>query len=160
MNLTGWSASRRSLNIDNEGATLLFTDAELVPAVTAALDELPETYRGRSVRFGWDDEPAQSRAEVTTVEDFVRAELGADVDPACALSTIDWLCAPQQRLLGLVRGEVYSDTDGRLARMRAAVRWIPPTCGCGWSAASGAGSPRRRPSSGGRQRWVTTSARR
>ncbi len=129
--LLGWGSD--VLGYDSERSTdhgwgpraLLFTDAELVPVLTEALDELPETYRGRPVRFGWDDEPARSRAEVTTVEDFVRAELGADVDAAGGLSVPDWLCAPQQRLLGLVRGEVYSDTDGRLARLRAMVRWYP-----------------------------------
>lgn len=41
------------------------------------------------------------------------------------MSVLDWLLAPQQRLLGIVSGAVYADEGGTLGRRRHALSWYP-----------------------------------
>jgi len=84
---------------------------------------LPETFRGWPVRYGWDEADVASHVEVTTLGDWLQAQLG--VDPRAGLSSIDWLTIPQQRLLGVVRGAVYADPDGELATVRSLLAWYP-----------------------------------
>ncbi|MEJ7742089.1 MAG: DUF4037 domain-containing protein [Nocardioidaceae bacterium] len=41
------------------------------------------------------------------------------------MSVLDWLLTPQQRLLGVVAGEVYADDSGTLGELRHALSWYP-----------------------------------
>jgi hypothetical protein len=41
------------------------------------------------------------------------------------MSDLDWLVTPQQRLLGVVGGPVYTDHGGALGRVREALAWYP-----------------------------------
>ncbi len=100
----------------------IFADEADVAAIRGAVEGLPETFRGHPTRFGWDDAPVVSRVEVSTVVAFAVAQIGAD---PTAMSELDWLGAPQQRILEMIRGEVYADPDGRLAAMRSALTWYP-----------------------------------
>jgi hypothetical protein len=41
------------------------------------------------------------------------------------MSVLDWLLAPQQKLLGVVAGAVYADASGALGSLRQALAWYP-----------------------------------
>lgn len=91
----------------------------------AALVEagLPQRYRGREVRFGWDGMRPRSQVEVTTWPGWLERQIGF-ADPQ-AMSWRDWLLVPQQRLLEVVAGAVFADPGGEVARARAALAWFP-----------------------------------
>ena len=102
----------------------VFVDDPLVAEVRAAVDAaLPDSYRGRPVRYGWDDVPVMAHVTVGTLGRWLRAQLG--IDPRPALEATDWLLVPQQRLLGVVRGAVYRDDGGELATVRDELAWYP-----------------------------------
>lgn len=102
----------------------LFVDRDEIEDVRRAVDEgLPETYSGLSVRFGWDDKPVRHRVDVTTLAEWLKRQLG--LDPRDGMSTVDWLSVPQQLILGVVRGAVYTDPRGELRRVREALAWYP-----------------------------------
>jgi hypothetical protein len=84
---------------------------------------LPETFRGWPVRFGWDGVPADHWVEATTLPAWLRAFLG--VDASAGMSDLDWLLTPQQRLLGVVAGNVHADDGGELERVRGHLAWYP-----------------------------------
>jgi hypothetical protein len=114
----------------------VFVDAHEVDRVTRAIDSgLPAEYRGYPVRFGWDTQEPVHHVTVTTVDAWLKEELG--VLNGRHLSLQDWLVTPQQKLLGVVAGAVYAD-DGRLQVVRDALRWYPDDLwlwllGCQWS---------------------------
>lgn len=85
--------------------------------------QLPGWYQGWPVRFGWDEMPVQHHVAVTTLGDWLIKYLG--VDATAGMSTRDWLLTPQQRLLGVTAGAVYSDETGSLQQLRTALAWYP-----------------------------------
>lgn len=102
----------------------VFVAGPEIPAMREILDAgLPETYQGRPVRYGWDEVPVGIHVVVATIAAWVRTEIGRD--PRDGMSTMDWLLAPQQRLLGVVRGAVYADPDGELGQVRGLLAWYP-----------------------------------
>jgi hypothetical protein len=102
----------------------VFVDAADVVTVRAALAAaLPDEYRGRPVRYGWDDVEASHRVEVDTLGGWLARHLGHDATRG--MSTLDWLLAPQQLLLGVTRGAVYHDGDGTLGAVRAELAAFP-----------------------------------
>jgi Domain of unknown function (DUF4037) len=102
----------------------VFVDAADVAAARAAVDTgLPSEYRGWPVSFGWDDVPSAHHVDVVPFGDWLAARLGRN--PLNAMSLLDWLTVPQQRLLGVVRGAVYNDASGDLATVRARLRFFP-----------------------------------
>ncbi|MGH8861692.1 MAG: DUF4037 domain-containing protein, partial [Jatrophihabitantaceae bacterium] len=119
--LLGWGSD--VLGYDTERSTdhgwgprvLVFTEAN-VPDLT-----LPDTFAGRPVRFGWDGVPPRTWVTVTALERWTREQLGADAP----FSTLDWLLAPQQRLLGVTAGAVFADESGRVHALRRALAWYP-----------------------------------
>ncbi|SDU79650.1 protein of unknown function [Microlunatus sagamiharensis] len=83
---------------------------------------LPETYRSYPVEFfAWQDQRVRHHVTVTTVEEWVRAELGQPVPSTLA----DWLGLPQQRLLQVTAGEVFHDDRGDLGRVRGQLGYFP-----------------------------------
>jgi hypothetical protein len=95
-----------------------------VPAVRALVDErLPERFLGWPVRYGWDARPVQHHVDVVTLSAWLGRQLGCD--PRRGLAVEDWLGIPQQLLLGVVRGAVYTDATGELERARGQLRWYP-----------------------------------
>jgi hypothetical protein len=54
---------------------------------------------------------------------FCEARLG--FDPAKKIEVVDWLTAPQQRLLEFVRGEVYHDGLGKLREIQQKLNFYP-----------------------------------
>jgi hypothetical protein len=102
----------------------VFVDAADVAAVRAAVDDgLPSEYCGWPVFFGWDDVPSTHHVDVVPFGDWLVARLGCN--PIHAMSLLDWLTVPQQRLLGVVRGAVYNDSSGDLATVRERLRSFP-----------------------------------
>jgi Domain of unknown function (DUF4037) len=84
---------------------------------------LPDEFRGWPTRFGWDDVPVTQHVEVAALGAWLEERIGFD---ACeAIEPVQWLCAPQQRLLEVVSGAVFHDPDGELAAVRAALAWYP-----------------------------------
>lgn len=103
---------------------LVFGAAADLDPMHAALDRgLPDRYGGHPVRFGWDDVPVAHHVGVHDLSGWLTGQLGATPGPG--LSTMDWLATPQQRLLGVVRGAVFADPDGRLRSIRGALGWYP-----------------------------------
>ena len=103
-----------------------------VPAVRSRVDDgLPETFCGRPVRFGWDRTAPRHWVDVQPLGDWLTGHLG--FDPRPTPTTLDWLTAPQQKLLGVVRGAVYADPAGELSAVRSArpCAGIRATCGSG-----------------------------
>ena len=61
--------------------------------------------------------------DIFTVKSFFKARLGFDAFEN--ITVTDWLTFPQQRLLELVRGEVYHDGLGELRRVREKLKFYP-----------------------------------
>ena len=92
-------------------------------ARTAVNEQLPESFAGWPVRYGWDEYPVTHHVEVTTLAEWSTDFVGCDATKP--LSTVDWLLAPQQRLLGVTRGAVYHDGLDALTPMREQLAWYP-----------------------------------
>jgi hypothetical protein len=120
--LLGWGSD--VLGYDTERSTdhgwgprlLIFTAADVRL-------ELPDEFGGRPVRYGWDGVPAQHHVTVTELPAWLVGWLGFDATRE--VSTEDWLVTPQQQLLGVVGGEVYSDGVRELTRVRERLAWYP-----------------------------------
>jgi hypothetical protein len=96
------------------------TEAELRQRIEAGL---PDDFRGRPTRFGWDDRPVVHHVEVVQLGAWLEEQLG--FDPRDGLSNRDWLTAPQQLLLEVTRGAVFHDGLGELEPLRQALEWYP-----------------------------------
>jgi hypothetical protein len=129
--LLGWGSD--VLGYDTERSTdhgwgprllvILGPDAD-VGRISRSLDtNLPEEFRGWPVRYGWDLVPATHRVTVTTLPTWSVEHLG--VDATSGMSTLNWLMTPQQRLLGVVAGAVYSDDSRALSDFRDSLAWYP-----------------------------------
>lgn len=119
---------------------LFLGDADLIAngdAVRAALSaHLPTTFMGYSTHFGLpddhgvrlleaaDDGSVNHRVELHSVGSYVKQYLGWN--PACALTTIDWLTFPEHRLRAFTGGAVFSDRIGELCAVRERLAWYPP----------------------------------
>lgn len=104
-------------------ATVLVRDAAVAPVREAVETGLPERFRGWPVRVPVHDGPVGSLVEVVTLPSWCRDRLGFDAT-RCA-GTLDWLATPQQALLGVTSGAVFSDPTGALRRLREALSWYP-----------------------------------
>ena len=97
----------------------------------AALDEvadaleagLPESFRARPVRYGWDDVAVSHHVEVAELGKWLSRRLG--LDPRAGLSARDWLALPQQLLLEVTAGAVFHDGLGELEAVRSSLAWYP-----------------------------------
>ena len=103
---------------------VVFVDADDLDATRrAVIGGLPQTFEGWPVRYGWDLYPVVHHVEVTTLSRWLVDTIGCDA--TTGMSTVDWLLAPQQQLLGVVRGAVYHDDGGTLTRTRQQLQWYP-----------------------------------
>lgn len=128
--LLGWGSD--VLGYDTERSTdhgwglrvTVFVAEHDVPAARAAVEaELPESFAGWPVRYGWDDWPVRHHVDVAPIRMWLRGRLGHDACPH--MSTIDWLVTPQQALLEVVGGAVYHDGLGVLEPLRAQLAYFP-----------------------------------
>ncbi|MGI8646394.1 MAG: DUF4037 domain-containing protein [Nocardioides sp.] len=120
----GYDTARSTDHEWGPRATLLVA-TEDVEGVRRRVDAaLPTHFRGWPTALGRDDQPRHPAVEVTTVADLAVAELG--FDPRPGLTADDWLSVPQQRLLHLVAGPVFTDQTGELSRLRERLGWYPP----------------------------------
>jgi hypothetical protein len=101
----------------------VFVAAADVARAQAALADLPETFRGWPVRYGWDAVPVQSHVRVSTLADWLRGHLG--LDPRTGMTALDWLLIPQQILLEVI-GPVLADPDGELRHVQGLLAAFPP----------------------------------
>jgi len=69
------------------------------------------------------DGPVNHRVAITSIAEWFGHELG--FDPLAAVSTLDWLAAPTQRLAENTGGAVFSDGLGQLAEARRRIQWYP-----------------------------------
>jgi hypothetical protein len=101
--------------------------ASRAAAITAALAErLPQEFRGYPVRFPVTREPdgvARHRVEVVGLGGWLTGLVG--FDPRGAITLVDWLATPTQRLAELTTGEVFHDGPGELTRARENTAWYP-----------------------------------
>jgi hypothetical protein len=67
--------------------------------------------------------PVNHMIQIFTLESFFEARLG--FDPAKKIRVVDWLTVPQQRLLEVVRGEVYHDGLNKLREIREKLDFYP-----------------------------------
>jgi hypothetical protein len=98
--------------------------AEPVDAMLAA--SLPATFRGHRVAFRVTREPggaARHRVQVTGLGAWLNSRLG--FDPRHAVTLLDWLATPAQRLAEFTTGEVFHDGPGELSRARDTMAWYP-----------------------------------
>ncbi|MEV0788071.1 DUF4037 domain-containing protein [Kribbella sp. NPDC050459] len=140
--LLGWGSdvlgydTERSMDHGWGPRLAVLVDAADVERVRKAVDDgLPDEYDGYPVRFGWDSYAPRHHVTVATLGDWLRGQLGFDASQGIGID--DWLVTPQQQLLGVAAGRVYTD-DGRLARVREALAWYPDqiwwwTLACQWS---------------------------
>lgn len=84
---------------------------------------LPQEFRGRPVRYGWDAVAVKHHVTVTTLPTWLIEHLG--VDATAGMTVLDWVLTPQQRLLGVVAGAVYADDSGALGELRRSLTWYP-----------------------------------
>ena len=97
---------------------------------------LPRTFRGFSTHFGPPgpdgvQQPASAAAgqivhkvPVYSLRGLLTHLLGAD--PFGALTAVDWLLMPQQKLLEVTAGRVFHDGLGELEPIRAKLTYFPP----------------------------------
>jgi len=69
------------------------------------------------------DGAVQHLVQITTIHAWLHRHLG--VQDAAALSLLDWLTFPEQRLVEVTSGEVFHDPRGELSRVREALREYP-----------------------------------
>lgn len=129
--LLGWGSD--VLGYDTERSTdhgwgprlLVFVDGEesVEEIQIMVASRLPERFRGWPVRFGWDAVEPTHHVTVTTLASWLVGHLG--VNATAGMSVLDWLLAPQQKLLGVVAGAVYADASGALSSLRQALSWYP-----------------------------------
>lgn len=86
-------------------------------------EELPESFAGWPVRYGWDAVPVTHHVEVAERAGWFDRRLG--FDPCGPIAVADWLTAPTQILLELTSGGVFRDERGELGRARDAIAWYP-----------------------------------
>lgn len=102
-------------------------DGRHAVAVTAMLaSRLPASFGGYPVAFPVTREPggsARHRVEVTGLSAWLVPSLG--FDPRRAVTLLDWLATPAQRLAEFTGGEVFHDGHGELTRARASLGWYP-----------------------------------
>jgi Domain of unknown function (DUF4037) len=103
-------------------------DADRHAAVLTAMlaSRLPESFRGYPVAFPVTGEPGgtvRHRVQVTGLGSWLTSHLG--FDPRHAVTLLDWLATPAQRLAEFTTGEVFHDGPGELSRARAAMAWYP-----------------------------------
>ncbi|HEY7072696.1 MAG TPA: DUF4037 domain-containing protein [Acidimicrobiales bacterium] len=116
--------SERSTDHEWGPRAQLFVPAEHVAGLTEAVERaLPDHFRAWPTRFGSDRRPVGPRVEVTTLTEWLRAQLG--VVPTGELSHDAWLALPQQRLLGVTAGAVFRDDTGALGTVRQRLAWYP-----------------------------------
>jgi uncharacterized protein DUF4037 len=129
--LLGWGSD--VLGYDTERSTdhgwgprlTVFVEPHDVVAARAAVDaELPESFAGRLVRYGWDDWPVRHYVDIAPLDTWLRGQLGCEVGTS-NVSTRDWLVTAQQKLLEVVRGAVYHDGLGTLEPLRAELAYFP-----------------------------------
>ena len=87
---------------------------------------LPASFRGYPVAFPVTGEPGgtpRHRVQVTGLGPWLTGLLGFDPRPAVTL--LDWLATPAQRLAEVTAGAVFHDGPGELTRARAALAWYP-----------------------------------
>jgi Domain of unknown function (DUF4037) len=102
----------------------VFVAEEEVERVAGLVEEsLPDEFRGWPTRYGWDAFPVTHHVTVTTLDAWLRDQLG--FDPTKPIAIESWLATPQQVLLGVTEGAVFRDADGALARARGALAWYP-----------------------------------
>jgi hypothetical protein len=115
----------------------LLVPADRVGGVRSLLErELPATFRGMPTRFATSWDPAVvHRVDVMAPEDFATGHLGVGLGGP--VDSVDWLVLTGQSVLEVTAGPVFSDTDGRLSRLRHILAWYPPdlwryTLACDW----------------------------
>ena len=98
-------------------------------------DNLPYEFLGYSTNYSEPDAggvrhpvkiergPVNHMVQVFGLKGFFEARLG--FDPAKKIDVIDWLSVPQQRLLEIVRGEVYHDGLGKLRKIQEKLEFYP-----------------------------------
>ncbi len=96
-------------------------------AITAMLtSRLPGSFRGYPVAFPVTREPGgtpRHRVEATGLGAWLTGQLG--FDPLHAVTLLDWLATPTQRLAEITTGAVFHDEPGDLTRARACLAWYP-----------------------------------
>jgi len=102
----------------------VFVGAERVGLLRDVIEAgLPDEFRGRPTRFGWDEVPVSHHVEVASLDDWLRNGLG--FNPSEGVPLRDWLSTPQETLLELTAGAVFHDDLGELAAVREALAWYP-----------------------------------
>jgi Domain of unknown function (DUF4037) len=95
--------------------------------ITAMLaGRLPPAFRGYPTAFPVTREPggaARHRVEVAGLGTWLAGRLG--FDPRPAVTTLDWLSTPAQRLAEVTGGRVFHDGPGDLTAARARLSWYP-----------------------------------
>jgi hypothetical protein len=97
---------------------LIFTADGELPALS-----LPSTFRGWPVSFGWDAVLPQPHVTAHRISDWLVERLGTDATDA--LSVVDWLVMPWQRLLEVTTGAVFHDGLRVLHQVQQALMWYP-----------------------------------
>jgi hypothetical protein len=102
----------------------LFVTADQIESLSHVVEAaLPETFRGWSTRFGWDEVAVRHHVQVAELGQWLADRLG--VDPSNGLTSADWLSMPHQRLAEVTQGPVFHDGSGALTRIRAELAWYP-----------------------------------
>ena len=102
----------------------VFVAAEQVGPLQDVIEAaLPDEFRGRPTRFGWDEVPVSHHVEIASLDDWLRDGLG--FNPSEGVPLRDWLSTPQEILLELTAGAVFHDDLGERAAVREALAWCP-----------------------------------
>jgi hypothetical protein len=87
---------------------------------------LPARFRGFPTSFAHTqepDRPPRHRLEVAELGGWLKSWLG--FDPRRAVTTLDWLATPTQRLAEVTGGDVFHDGLATLIQARDRLRWYP-----------------------------------
>ena len=101
----------------------VFVDEADVASAEGRVEALPAEHRGWPTRIGSDRLAFRAYVDVHTVFGWFEHRLG--VDPGRGMTALDWLVLPQQLLLEMTAGRIFSDGLGQLGPRRRALAWYP-----------------------------------
>eukprot|EP01117_Protostelium_nocturnum_P020798 TRINITY_DN9578_c0_g1_i1.p1 TRINITY_DN9578_c0_g1~~TRINITY_DN9578_c0_g1_i1.p1 ORF type:complete len:345 (+),score=89.23 TRINITY_DN9578_c0_g1_i1:64-1098(+) len=104
---------------------LIFASQENLNEIKKRIEgKLPEQFGGWDTKMGSDGGEMTHHVEVLTFESWFQNQFGV-VPNEWTGSVFDWLLTPQQRLLGITKGIVFRDLDGKIEEKRREMQWFP-----------------------------------
>ena len=124
--ILGYDSARSTDHDWGPRLQLFVPGGDIEPVAALLAGGLPEVFRGYPVAFPAAGDPggvARHHVVVADLGAWLTGKLG--FDPRRAVTLLDWLATPAQRLAEVTAGEVFHDGPGELSRARDHLAWYP-----------------------------------